>query len=372
MAVALFFDALAPLLPLMAQSHGLSDAVFQVLLGCSFASFALAQLACVPIISAIGLYRAAGLSCLALGLCAGVVSMAPNGVVFAAAFLAMFLVNSVGSNATRVALRNAAGEMAFKRLLAWASSAVELKQIAMPFITGVIAAAIGWRWTLLAIVAPAVLAGVWIEVERAMRSDDRDARLADRSAWRRLLREPQFLRPTLAAGGFQIAFAPIAARLPFMLADQSDAALSVGLVLSLSSAAVAAGLALTGWLAARVSSPSLIKTGMAIMALGGVVAITGSFHGLPWTITGVIVVQSAFGFVMVTASADALNVEERQRTAAAALFGFVQPVIGGVAVALTGMLSSDHGAVVVASTLVAIVAMGLAQSMGRWAPSRSH
>ncbi|MCW8209072.1 MFS transporter [Verminephrobacter aporrectodeae subsp. tuberculatae] len=362
--VALFFDALVPLLPAMAQNHGMSEAVFQALLGCCYVAFALAQLLSVPIIHALGLYRAAGLSCIALGLCAGGLCMAPNGVVFAGAFLAMFLVNSVGSNATRVAMRTAVGESAFKRLIAWASSAVELKQIAMPFIVGAIASAAGWRWALLALVAPIFLVGVWIEVERTVRGDKHDVSPVDRSGWCALLQEPRFSGPVLAMVGFQMVFAPLAVRLPFMLTGQASSVFSVGLVLSLANMTVAVGLAITGWLVPRVSSRALTKTGMVIMGLGCVLALVGEVHGPPWTVVGVIVVLSAFGFVMVPAMADALNVEAADRTSAAALSGFLQAVCSGTAVAMTGMVISDHGVVVVALTLVAIATVWISQRTG--------
>lgn len=161
-AVALFFDALVPLFPSMVASYRLTDQQFQMLLGACYFAFAGAQLVSVPVISRLGLYRSVSVSCLGVGIAALCLCLADSAMLFATAFVLMFACNSIGSNATRVALRDASSEHGFKRLIAWLGSVVEIQQIAMPFLAGVMIATLGWRFALMALVAPVMVAGMWL------------------------------------------------------------------------------------------------------------------------------------------------------------------------------------------------------------------
>lgn len=343
--VALFFDALAPLFPQIAASHSLSDNFFQALLGGCYIAFACSQLASVPVIRVIGLYRTSALSCIFLGLATALIFINENAHLFAAVFISMFAVNSIGSNATRVVLRDATSDDGYKRLLAWASGAVEIMQIAMPLVAGVLVAAFGWRWALVALVAPVVIAGVWIEIvgrgqlgrEDRIRSDASTS--SEGSSWKAVLARPAFIIPTLIAASFQVAFSPLSARLPFILSNEAELSPAmVGLVLSLASGVVALGFFVSGYLVAHLSSENLIQVGIALMTAGLAFMSVGYIWHVYYTISGIILLQAAFGFIITPCSGDALNTHGQHRPIASAVFGFVQPMAGGFSVAMTGVL----------------------------------
>ncbi|MBE1236042.1 MFS transporter [Phaeovibrio sulfidiphilus] len=339
--VALFFDSLAPLFPVIARDHALSDAAFQALLGACFLVFALAQLLSVPVIRRIGLHHAAGLSCLYLGAAAAVICTSGHPAVFAVLFVSLFGVNSIGSNATRVALRNVTSDEGFRRLFAWASSFVELMQTATPVLAGAIAAAFGWRWAVVALVAPVVLAGAVIEWSTVRhRSPHPNPQTAGAyGGWRTVLSRRTFLIPTLMAAALQISFAPLLARLPFLAAnDLGLGPFGVGVVLCLDSVVVALGLLVCGLLAKRLATRAKALIGCAIL-LGGVVLMVSSLWTTPWFgVAGILLATAAFGFIYIPCASEALNGPETERVTASALFGFLQPVVAGISVGLGSLL----------------------------------
>ncbi len=128
-AVALFFGALAPLIPRMAESNRFSSAAFQNIIGVCFVAFAIFQLISIPVISLIGLRRSASLSCLYIAVASVMLCMTNATYPFALIFVSLCAVNSIGSNATRVALRQATSRRGFKRIFAWASGGVQTAQM---------------------------------------------------------------------------------------------------------------------------------------------------------------------------------------------------------------------------------------------------
>jgi len=340
MAVALFFDSLAPLFPQIAKSYHISDGTFQAMLGASYVAFAFSQLISIFIINLIGPSRTSSLSCLYLGLAAILLCLIQDSHVFGAVLLSMFAINSMGSNATRVALRQATSDGAYKKIYAWATGAIEIKQIAMPLIAGALSAAFGWRVAMTALVTPVVVAGVSIElIDR--RQPEKTVRAKTwapgHSGWKTLLTMPAFVKPTLIAAAFQIAFAPLSARLPFLLAN--DARLTptmVGLVLSASTSAVAGGLFVSGYLAPRWPGKALMQTGAMIMMASAIAMLFSHMLGVCCAIAAAIIMQAAFGFIIPPCSGGALSASEQHRITASAIFGFVQAIVAGLSVAIAG------------------------------------
>lgn len=113
--------------------------------------------------------------------------------MFVLIFVSVFAVNSIGSNATRVALRQATSHRRFKRIFAWASGGVQITQMFMPFVTGVLIAFWGWRWAVIVLAIPVVIAGVWIELagkasspefrDRFRKHEDNGLETAGDEAW---------------------------------------------------------------------------------------------------------------------------------------------------------------------------------------------
>lgn len=363
--VALFFDATAPLFPQMAASHQLSSGTFQTLLGVCYVTFAVVQLASAPVIEKIGLYRSSAFSCVYLGVASALLCSTRSPELFAAFFLSMFAVNSIGANATRVALREATSDAGYKRLFAWATGGIEIKQIVMPVIAGTIASAFGWRWALMALVVPVVIAGIWIEIADQGRQAKPDCAVSNNtglSSWKTIVMMPAFLVPTLIAAAFQIAFSPLSARLPFILANEAllEPAM-VGLVLSGASGLVATGLFLCGHLVSRWPSARLLSLGVGIMAGGLLLTILSNALGISYAIGGVILVQGALGFIVVPCSGDALSASETQRVKASALFGFIQAIVAGLSVTLAGVVGLPN---VGGSITLTALSLGLILTIG--------
>lgn len=356
MVVALFFDALAPLFPQISASYGISADRFQSILGASYIAFAMSQLASVHAIKILGLFRTAAMSCLYLGIASALICIFEDPSLFAICFVSMFVVNGIGSNATRVALREATTDDRFRRLFGWASGAVQIKQIFMPLLAGTLAVTYGWRSALLVLAAPVILAGIFIEFSTLNRAKKQGAELQSKSIfsrWAAVIVMPSFLRPTLTAAAFQIAFGPLTAQLPFLLSERSGfTSTSVGLTLSAASAAIAIGFFISAHLSAKISSASMIMLGIIVMIVGSICVIVGNFYNLMAVIVGIIIIQSSIGFVMTACSGDALSASDTNRTTASALFGFLQPTVGGLAVIVAGNWTSSG--VVVIITLCAI------------------
>jgi len=355
--VALFFDSLAPLFPQMAASYGLSSNYFQILLGVSYAAFAAFQLVSVPIINRIGIFRTITLSSIYLGVAAVLLCLSNHILIFAAVLLSMFIGNSVGSNATRVALRAATTDNGFKRLLARATGLVEVKQIAMPFIAGSIAAAFSWRASLLLLVTPVVIAGAWIQCAGKAETLRPLPQTVHLTGWLEILHSRRFLVPTLIAASFQIVFSPLSARLPFLLAHEAGLSSAlVGSVLSAASATIAIGLFLSAHLIGRWSSRKIMMLGCTAMFAGLICMLMQHVYGVAWAVVGAILVQSALGFIVVPCSGDALNSFAENRTQASGLFGFIQPTVSGLCVALTGALNLSN---TLAATALTVISLGL-------------
>ncbi|MBB3213817.1 hypothetical protein FHW67_003118 [Herbaspirillum sp. Sphag1AN] len=349
--VALFFDALAPLLPYMADGNAISVQQFQSLLGACYLVFALSQLASASIIAVLGVYRAIALSSLSMSGVGLVMCLAEDAMVFSSMFLTLFACNGVGANATRVALRTASSEAGFKRLLAWITGAVEIKQMAMPVVVAAITAAFGWRWALAALVLPVLLVGGWMQL--MPRQWPAAQANAVTSGWIKIASTRTFLMPTLIAAAFEIGFSPVSARLPFILSTElALSPLMTGLVLSCSSAAVAAGLLISGYLATSRSSRSLINLGLLLLCTGLCCTVAGTQFGWHYAVSGMIVMQTACGFIVIPCAADAINTVEVDRVRASALFGFVQPVVCGLAVAFAALIPGS-------GTVVALLMMAL-------------
>ncbi|SDV47794.1 MFS transporter [Chitinasiproducens palmae] len=361
-AVALFFDSLPTLTPQLALAFGLSSNAFQTVLGSAFVAFALAQLASAPVIARVGTRTAIVCATLYLGVGATLVCLVTAPFAFVLIFLSMFAVNSIGSNATRLLtarLEQGGGRgVLFARAYGWAQA----KNVVAPLLVGAIAATFGWRMALLMAIAPVIAVGIWVG-SAMQRIDGISPDCSPRTrCWLAVLRSRSFIVPTLIAAAFQPAFGCAAARLPFHLADRVGAdAFAIGLTVALASAAIATGVVVGSRLARRWSSRRSIAVGSLMMGAGLICLLLAQTDAPPIiATTGLIAIQSAYGFIVVPCLGEALDTTDERRLPASSLFGFVQPAIGGLSVALSGTSPlSDVATVTVLGTLslTAIVAL---------------
>ena len=336
--VALFFDALAPLLPTMALDNDISTRQFQFLLGACYVVFALSQLASACI-ATIGAYRAIAASSLLMSIAGFFMALADDALWFSSMFFTLFACNGIGASATRVALRAASTEAGFKRLLAWVTGAVEIKQIAMPLLVGAVAAGFGWRWALVALMLPVFAVALWMQL--GYRQWHIVEHPVPTSGWCKIAASPAFFMPTLIAAAFEIGFSPVSAQLPFILStDAGLDALMTGLLLS-------------------CSSRRLMKLGLLLMCVGLLCMLVGRYAELVYAITGMIAMQAALGFIVIPCAADAINTRHEDKAQASALFGFLQPVVCGVALALAAMMPASGVLLAIAMTLLSVCLIGL-------------
>lgn len=363
---ALFFDALGPLLPQIAASFALDGNAFQVILGASYIAFAVFQLLSVSVIASIGLYRSILVSSLYVWVATVFMGLAGNVWILGAAFISLFAVNSIGSNATRVALRDAASDVRFKRWFAWATAVVQVKQTAMPLVASVIAGLYGgWQWAAVILAAPVAAAGVWAGFadrgRRVVRSRQ-DQRLSLKACFA-LLRTPAFFLPVSAAAAFQLAFGPLSGRFPFILAAAFPASPGfAGLMISLSSAVMGVGFGVSGWLASRLTNARLVACGVGVLIPGLAFLTLGALGRIEAAIAGFLLVDFAYGFIMTPCTAAAMNVPAERRPLASGLFGFIIPLVNGAAVLLTGAAGLPHlsgGVALLGASILALLALTL-------------
>lgn len=328
----------------MAESNGFSSGAFQDIIGVCFVTFAVFQLISVPVISLIGLRRSSSLSCICIGVACILLCMTNATHMFVLIFVSVFAVNSIGSNATRVALRQATSHRRFKRIFAWASGGVQITQMFMPFVTGVLIAFWGWRWAVIVLAIPVVIAGVWIELAGKASSPDfaTDSGNMKITGWKQLATRPGFIFPVLTVAFFQVAFSPVSAKLPFLLYGEAGlSAEMVGLALSASHVMLALSCFSSGYLVSYWSSIRLAATGVVILAAGLLLMILGRFGNIYHAIIGIMLVNAAYGFIVVPFSSDAMSAFGEHRAKASGFLGFMQPVTGGCAVLMAATLGTS-------------------------------
>ncbi len=357
--IALFFDALAPILPRMANAYGLEDAQFQIIIGLAFIAFAVMQLGSVYLINYFDIRKVIFSTCLVVFLCAVLIALNSDPLVLLIFFVLMFAVNSVGSNATRVELRNVTEHETFKKIFSNTTGAVQLLQILTPILAGLIIATYGWSWALVAIVSPVGLVGLWLFLlpkneEAAAGAKPKNADLSDVPD---LFRMQGFLLPIAIVATFQIALAPVAVRLPFLLStDMSATSETIGYVVAASHAVHAVSFFLMGYLVGKVEDIKLVFAGFLSLVAAGFLLYYAGSHSPLIALAGYFMVLASAGLVVTTCLGAALNIDPHYRALGSSVIGFVQPAVGGLSVLILGL--SDLGnidgmlVVVLASSLI--------------------
>lgn len=358
-AIALFFDGMEPLLPEIARSFSLKNHDFQKILGLSFSAFAAMQLLSVYVIGQLGLYRCILFSSLAVSLSALLLCMARETYSLIIIFILMFAVNSIGSNATRIALRNLTSDAEFKRYFSWANAIIQIKQILVPAVEGATAMVYGWRWALFVLVFPVVVVSLWL----GSMDKDRMALLnIDQAtvklfAIQKLFKEKKtgLSRTILSLAAFHVCFAYTTAWFAFILAnDMAISVGSVGILFSLASGLIALSFLLSASLSARYSDEFILAIGVGSMICASLALFIG--HG--WLlIVGILLLYFSYGFITVPCTANIMNTELQYRTLASAILGFTPPLAGGLSVLLLGFINYDVSPIVIMPYLIAIAAL---------------
>lgn len=336
--VALFFDGIGPLFPNIAHAFSLTDYAFQQIIGVSFIVFAIFQLLSVYVIASLGLYRCILWSTSLLVLTVILLSVVRQPYFFAIVFIAMFAVNSIGSNATRIALRNFTSANEFKRYFAWAQMIIQGKQIIMPVIASLIATVYGWHYALLALGLPIVLVSIWLgSVDRKYVAEPSGQQLiAPLKDIRALLQTRFFVIPISLLISFHAVFAYTTTWFAFVLSHYFDFSItSIGWLLSLASAVMALGFGFAGWLSQYWSNNELLKLSIGLMLLA--VSSLLFFTEIYMWVIGVLSLELAYAFVVLPCTAWVMDMHLDYRVSASAVLGFIAPIAGGLAVLLMGI-----------------------------------
>ena len=211
-------------------------------------------------------------------------------------FTSIFLVNSVGSNATRIELRNITNNTFFRRVFANTTSFVQFGHILMPFLSGMIAYNYGWEYALLALVGPVGIVGLfYFRVAEKKYHKQNSYTMPNMDSFADTVKNREIILPLFITIFYQISFGPITARLPFLVgADVNAGSNTVGLVISISSGALALSFLASGYFSKKINDHRIIIIGLVILSIGLSLICLGYLQGNHWpTVSGFIVFQAS-------------------------------------------------------------------------------
>jgi MFS transporter, DHA1 family, multidrug resistance protein len=341
----LCIDMYLPALPeLSSQLHAGASATQLTLTAC-VVSIATGQLVFGPISDRVGRRPP-----LLAGLAAFLVSsaacaIAPNIYVLTGFRLIQGLGGAAGIAISRSIVRDLHSGPALARFYATLMLATGLGPVLAPQIGSWILALTSWRgvFAALAVFGAILLALVWWRVPETLPPAARSSA----SIWRALgvtaqvSRDRTFLGYALGCALAMGAVFSYVAGSSFVL--QNVYRLSpqtYGLIFALTGCAMVAGAQLSGRLAGRVSSASLLAAGLGTMTAGGVlllaVVVSGA-AGLAGVIPAVIMLMAGWGLVGPNALALGMQRYPQSAGAAAAVIGFLQFTVAAIAAPLPGL-----------------------------------
>lgn len=349
--IALFFDGLGPLLPELSISFGATDRQFQKIIALALIVFAVFQLVSAAVIAHLGLYQSIIASSLALVIATVLLCLLENAWLMIGLFIALFAINSIGASATRIALRDLTSHHQFKKIFSRANALTQVLQIFTPGIAGGLAALYGWRWAILGMVLPIAVVNVWLHMSNPSQLESFNlprSHLTLANA-RSLLQIRPVLVALLTHCLFYLCFAYTLNWLPFILAHQMTLPTEiVGSLISLFYAASAAGFMLSGYLAGRLKDKKICAIGLTLM----VTTITllmltqgldpmSQAATLAWLV-GILLLELAYGFIVLPNTAIVMNVHPTHRPVASALLGFSAALSAGATMFLMAILKIDY------------------------------
>gem|GEM_PF-3279413 len=272
-------------------------------------------------------------------------------------FISIFLVNSVGSNATRIELRNITNNTFFRRVFANTTSFVQFGHILMPFLSGMIAYNYGWEYALLALVGPVGIVGLfYFRVAEKKYHKQNSYTMPNMDSFADTVKNREIILPLFITIFYQISFGPITARLPFLVgADVNAGSNTVGLVISISSGALALSFLASGYLSKKINDHRIITIGLVILSIGLSLICLGYLQGNHWpTVSGFIVFQASCGFITTPCLGLVMDITEKYRAIASTLFGLSQPLSGGLSVTIFGILGFDNTVTALLCGLISI------------------
>jgi DHA1 family bicyclomycin/chloramphenicol resistance-like MFS transporter len=279
--VATLFDVLGPVLPLIGDDFGVSQARFQAFFSAALMVDAVVLLSAPWLIDHVGRARSVTVSAAAVSLL-GILSVtAQNSLTYAVALLAMFAASAIGAVASRALMRDLLTHERFKTLFAYGQAALEAASIVAPLAAGWIAAAWGWRAMFAAFCVPLLAVPLLLTlfpppaatVDRNARPSRQAMSLGALIGFCRIAGVPLVLLCATQGGYTTLLIAK-----PFLLASRFGLPVTaIGVVLSGFAGVGLIGYLCSGALMARVSERSLVAAGIICQCVSALALLLLSF-----------------------------------------------------------------------------------------------
>lgn len=325
-----------PAMPVLAEAFDTSRSMIKLTLTAYFAGFALTQLFCGPLTDAFG-RRPVTLAFLLLYLGSTLLAtFAPTVEWMIVARTLQGVGAAVGISVSRAIVRDQFTGQTSARIMNAIGTMLAIGPAVSPTIGGLTLEYFGWReifWFMVVYGLVLMLAvALWMaETNRFIdRANLRPARLV--ANYLALLRDPQFLRPSLLVGFGIGSIYTLATILPFVLIDRiglSPSQFGVGMMVQ--SGCFISGTLVTGRLLRRVNADRLIPYGLAGLVLASLAMVATNLL-LPPSFLGVMLPVGLFAFSLATVLPAAMT---------ASLQGF--PQMAGAAASMTGFLQFGTG-----------------------------
>jgi len=251
---------------------------------------------------------------------------------------------------------NAMSRLATLQLMAIAGPALA------PVIGGLITTTMGWRWIFIVFIALGltglILSSRWLPETRPVLPDD--LKRSIRREYLQLLRSRAFIGCVVGGGCSTSAFYAFIASAPFIFVDRfHEPASKVGVYLFVLIIGVSFGYTISGRLARRVSTSTLIvcANGCTVLCSASLLVEFATSHATPLGIVATMFVYCVgAGMCSPVAVTKAMSIMPSVAGSASGIFGFGQMTIGAVCTTVAG-LGQDKG-IMTASVLLAAALIG--------------
>ena len=185
------------------------------------------------------------------------------------------------------------------------------------------------EYALLALVGPVGIVGLFYFRVAEKNITSKTHIHASMDSFADTVKNREIILPLFITIFYQISFGPITAQLPFLVgADVNAGSNTVGLVISISSGALALSFLASGYLSKKINDHRIIIIGLVILSIGLSLICLGYLQGNHWpTVSGFIVFQASCGFITTPCLGLVMDITEKYRAIASTLFGLSQPLM---------------------------------------------
>ncbi|GAA5073990.1 Bcr/CflA family efflux MFS transporter [Lysobacter panacisoli] len=357
-----------PVMPAMIADLGASASAAAPVLWSFLAVFAVGQLFAGPLSDRFG-RRPILFSGLAIFVAGSAIAASADGLT---ALLAGRALQGLGAAAasvlSRAVLRDLFEGAALARALGWVMSIMAAAPGFAPLLGALIGEAWGWRATLVALIAVAVVIAIAHQrIAGETLPATQRSRLGARALARgyaALLANPRFTRPALANALTMGALFAYFAATPVVLRGFGIGTVGIGLFFGVAVFAVFAASFRAPRLAARVGPARVIALGLSIAAVAAGIAVASTLsdaHGLIVYVVAAAVFLFGVGLIIPASTALTLGPFAAQAGQASALLGFLQMASATVALLVLPSIALPPAAtlatIIAASALLARIAL---------------